>query len=70
VPAIFNAANEVAVEAVLNEEIAFTAIVDIVELAVQKLGGGSPIVARNLADVSAIEDDARRIARELVQEKK
>ncbi len=69
-PAIFNAANEVAVEAFLNEQIAFTAIVDIVELAVQKLGGGAPVIARNLADVSAIEDGARRIAHELVQEKK
>ncbi len=69
-PAIFNAANEVAVEAFLNGLIAFTAIVDIVELAVQKLGGGAPVIAKNLADVSAIEDDARRVAHELVQEKK
>ena len=69
-PAIFNAANEVAVDAFLNEQIAFTAIVDIVELAVQKLGGGAPIIAANLSDVSAIENDARRVAHELVQEKK
>jgi 1-deoxy-D-xylulose-5-phosphate reductoisomerase len=65
-PAIFNAANEVAVDAFLTGRITFTAIVDIVEASVQKLGSGSPVVARTLADVSAIEDDARSVATALL----
>ena len=69
-PAIFNAANEVAVEAFLNGLISFTQIVDIVDASVQKLGGNSPITITSLADVSAIEKDARSIATQLVQERK
>ena len=69
-PAIFNAANEVAVEAFLNQEIAFSQIVGIVEGSVEKMGGNSPISIRDLSDVSAIENDAKVIAGQLVQERK
>jgi len=69
-PAIFNAANEAAVEAFINGAIPFTAIVEIVEECVQTLGGGSPISIRDISDVSAIENDARVQAGKIVQERK
>ncbi|MBU6242777.1 MAG: 1-deoxy-D-xylulose-5-phosphate reductoisomerase [Acidobacteria bacterium] len=62
--AIFNAANEVAVAAFLESRIKFTAIVDSIETVLQKIGAGAPIRLRDLKDVSAIENDARRVARE------
>ena len=65
-PAIFNAANEVAVAAFLAGQISFTSIIESVDLAVQKLGSAvNPI--RDLADVSAIENDARKVAGEIVK---
>ena len=69
-PAIFNASNEVAVDAFLTGAISFAHIVDIVDATVQKLGGNSPVTIRSLADVSAIENDARVVANQLVQERK
>ena len=64
-PAIFNAANEVAVAAFLAGQISFTSIIESVDLAVQKLGSAvNPI--RDLADVSAIENDARKVVREII----
>ena len=69
-PAIFNAANEVAVEGFLNGAISFAQIVDVVDATVQKLGGNSPVTIRSLADVSAIENDSRVISAQLVQERK
>lgn len=64
VAAMYNAANEVAVAAFMREEIAFTAIVDTIEETVSKLGGSAISVVRDLSDVSAIENDARRVAHE------
>lgn len=64
--AIFNAANEVAVEAFLKEKIGFTDIVETVEKVVQKLGASAPTRLRDLTDVSAIEKDARLLAGELL----
>jgi 1-deoxy-D-xylulose-5-phosphate reductoisomerase len=65
-PAIFNAANEVAVAAFLAGQISFTSIIESVDLVVQKLGSAvNPI--RDLADVSAIEDDARKVAGEIIE---
>ena len=65
-PAIFNAANEVAVAAFLAGEISFTSIIESIDLAVQKLGSAvNPI--RDLADVSAIENDARKVAGEIIK---
>jgi 1-deoxy-D-xylulose-5-phosphate reductoisomerase len=64
-PAIFNAANEVAVAAFLAGHISFTSIIESVDLTVQKLGAAvNPI--RDLADVSAIENDARKVAAEII----
>jgi 1-deoxy-D-xylulose-5-phosphate reductoisomerase len=64
VAAMYNAANEVAVAAFMKEEIPFTAIVDIIEKTVTKLGGQAQSVVRDIKDVSAIENDARRVAQE------
>ena len=69
-PAIFNAANEVAVAAFMNGEIPFTAIVEVVAATAAKLESLSASVMRDLADVSAIEQDARQVAQLLVLEKK
>ena len=66
-PAIFNAANEVCVAAFISGAIGFTSIVETVEEVVQKLGGKSASAPRDLSDVSAIEEDARTIATELLQ---
>jgi 1-deoxy-D-xylulose-5-phosphate reductoisomerase len=64
-PAIFNAANEVAVSSFLAGQISFTSIIECVDLAVQTLGSAvNPI--RDLADVSAIENDARKVASEII----
>ena len=64
VAAMYNAANEVAVAAFMKEEIPFTAIVDTIEKTVTKLGGQAHSVVRDIKDVSAIENDARRVAQE------
>ncbi len=66
-PAIFNAANEVCVAAFIAGQIGFTSIIETVEEVVQSLGAKSAGVLRDLSDVSAIEEDARAIASELLQ---
>jgi 1-deoxy-D-xylulose-5-phosphate reductoisomerase len=66
-PAIFNAANEVAVAAFLNSHIGYSAIIDTVDAVVQQLSPSAVSVLRDLADVSAIEDDARRVAHEVIK---
>ena len=66
-PAIFNASNEVAVQAFIDGQIGFTAIVEVVTASVDALRSVGSSQLRDLADVSAIEDDARRTARELLK---
>jgi 1-deoxy-D-xylulose-5-phosphate reductoisomerase len=66
-PAIFNAANEICVAAFIAGQIGFTSIIETVEEVVQSLGAKSAGVLRDLSDVSAIEEDARAIASELLQ---
>ena len=66
-PAVFNAANEIAVQAFVDGVIAFTDIVPIVSAAVDSLRSSIPSKLRDLSDVSAIEQDARRTAQELVK---
>jgi len=66
-PAIFNAANEVAVAAFLDSHIGYSAIIDTVEDVVQQLSPSAVSALRDLADVSAIEDDARRVAHEVIK---
>jgi len=66
-PAIFNAANEVAVAAFLDSHIGYSEIIDIVDAVVQQLSPSAISPLRDLADVSAIEDDARLVAREKIK---
>ena len=67
-PAIFNAANEVAVDAFLAGKIKFTAIIEIVEQVVQAHGSNTPTTIRDIADVSALEQSARSKADSLIKE--
>ena len=69
-PAVFNAANEVAVAAFMNQELAFSEIVAIVAKTAEKLDSLSNSQVRDISDVTAIEEDARTVARSLVLEKK
>ena len=66
-PAVFNAANEVAVQAFVDGEIKFTEIVKTVSSVVDALRDSVSATLRDLADVSAVEEDARRTARELLK---
>jgi 1-deoxy-D-xylulose-5-phosphate reductoisomerase len=66
-PAIFNAANEVAVSAFLDSHIGYSEIIDIVDAVVQQLSPSAISPLRDLADVSAIEDDARLVALEKIK---
>lgn len=67
-PAIFNAANEVAVQAFIEGAIGYIEIAKVVEDVLAQVDGSQ--VARDIADVSAIEDTARRTASELVKKVK
>lgn len=64
VTAMFNAANEVAVAAFLKKLITFPAIVETIERVVNKLASSAPEIIRDIQDVTAIENDARRVAQE------
>ncbi|CAB5052978.1 MAG: 1-deoxy-D-xylulose-5-phosphate reductoisomerase [Actinobacteria bacterium] len=66
-PAIFNASNEVAVQAFVDGLIKFTDIVSVVSASVDALRSSAASKLRDLSDVSAIEEDARRTAHELVK---
>ena len=66
-PAIFNAANEVAAAAFLDSHIGYSAIIDTVDAVVQQLSPSAVSSLRDLADVSAIEEDARRVAHEVIK---
>jgi 1-deoxy-D-xylulose-5-phosphate reductoisomerase len=67
-PAVYNAANEVAVAAFLAGQIKFTAIIDIVESVVQSFGSNTPTTIRDISDVSGVEQGARSKASELIKE--
>ena len=67
-PAVYNAANEVAVAAFLAGQIKFTAIIDIVEAVVQSFGSNTPTTIRDISDVSGVEQSARSKAGELIKE--
>jgi 1-deoxy-D-xylulose-5-phosphate reductoisomerase len=67
-PAVYNAANEVAVAAFLAQRIKFTAIIELVEQIVQSFGSNTPTTIRDISDVSAIEQSARMKAEELIKE--
>jgi 1-deoxy-D-xylulose-5-phosphate reductoisomerase len=59
-PAIFNAANEVVVEAFMLGKVSFVEIIPTVEAIVAQYEKGSIPSLRDLSDVSAIEEDARK----------
>ena len=67
-PAVYNAANEVAVAAFLAGQFKFTAIIDIVEAVVQSFGSNTPTTIRDISDVSGVEQSARSKAGELIKE--
>jgi len=69
-PAIFNAANEVAVQAFIDGAIKFTSIIELVASAVSTLEPSAKSALRDLADVSEVEENARRTARELLKKVK
>lgn len=58
-PAIFNAANEAAVAAFISKKLEFKSIIEVIATVVQDLEKDSPKTLRDLADVSALEHDAR-----------
>jgi 1-deoxy-D-xylulose-5-phosphate reductoisomerase len=66
-PAVFNAANEVAVQAFVDGDLKFTEIVKTVSSVVDTLRTSVSGTLRDLSDVSAVEEDARRTARELLK---
>jgi len=67
-PAVYNAANEVAFAAFLAGQIKFTAIIDTVESVVQSFGSNTTTTIRDISDVSGIEQSARSKATELIKE--
>jgi 1-deoxy-D-xylulose-5-phosphate reductoisomerase len=67
-PAVFNAANEVAVESFIRGDLSFTSIVQVVSQTALKFDSLGDTPPRDFADVSAIEEDARTVARTLVSE--
>jgi 1-deoxy-D-xylulose-5-phosphate reductoisomerase len=58
----FPVLNESAVTAFISKKLEFKSIVEVIAAVVQDLEKDSPKVLRDLADVSAIEDDARTSA--------
>ena len=64
-PAVLNAANEVAVEAFLNRRIGFLDIADIVDDALQRY---APTAPTTIADVLAIDGEARAVATQVMKE--
>ncbi len=65
-PAAFNAANEEAVAAFITKKISFTDIVEIVDDVLSQIGGEVSAHLRDVHDVSAVEENARAVARDLV----
>jgi 1-deoxy-D-xylulose-5-phosphate reductoisomerase len=66
-PAIFNAANEVVVEAFMQGKVKFVEIIPTVEKIVAQYEKGSIPALRDLSDVSAIEEDARKATSALIE---
>ena len=63
-PTVFNAANEVAVSAFIEGRLAYGSIVALVEAVVMHFDRTVTSPLRDLADVSAIEEDARALTHE------
>jgi 1-deoxy-D-xylulose-5-phosphate reductoisomerase len=65
--ATLNAANEVAVAAFIDKRIEFSAILEVVTATLERVDGSTSVSStqiRDLADVSAVEENARMIASE------
>lgn len=65
-PAAFNAINEEAVSAFIAARIAFTDIVEIIDDVLANIGGDVSAALRDVDDVSAVEENARRVANDLI----
>ena len=65
-PAIYNAANEVAVDAFMKGRLKFTSIVRVVSETVDTLRDEATSEPRDLTDVSGIEQNARKVADSVV----
>jgi 1-deoxy-D-xylulose-5-phosphate reductoisomerase len=63
-PAVYNAANEMAVEAYLEEELGFMEMGDVVAESLQRLGGQK---VEGLEHILEVDREARRISRELIR---
>ncbi len=63
-PAIFNAANEVAVEAFLDKQISYPGIGELIDHTLQKVDNFEPA---NLQEVLDIDQSARRMSRDLIE---
>jgi len=61
-----NAADEVAVEAFLNEQIPFTGIAEVVAETLGRLPGRTP---QSVGEVLEIDEESRAVARECVRER-
>lgn len=66
-PAIFNAANEIVVDAFMQGKVTFVEIMPTVEKIVAQYEKGSLPTLRDLSDVSAIEEDARKATSALIE---
>ena len=64
VPIVLNAANEIAVDAFLNELIPFTAIIDVVQQCLEKIPFEEPMT---LDAIEAIDFQARELAKDCCQ---
>ena len=64
VPIALNAANEIAVDAFLNEVIPFTAIIDVVQQCLEKIPFEEPMT---LDAIEAIDFQARKVAKHCCQ---
>ena len=67
-PAVMNAADEIAVEAFLNEKISFTDIFDVVTNTFEKMGDAKSCVS--LEDIIAADRASRKIASEMILSRK
>lgn len=65
-PIVVNAANEIAVAAFLGGKIRFLAIADIVEKTLKSMAGDLPAKLADLEDITAVDEEARRLARKLI----
>lgn len=64
---VFNAANEVAVNAFLNSQIGFLDIVKVVQLTLESFTANDNINANSLYDIMSIDHKSRTVAKEVIE---